>query len=94
VWLGTLYNLAAGAYCLQVYGSWNERPMIWDWHRAYAKDPSVGQVRAGYGVWIVLLAVVAAALWYTWRSLPPAEAAPGSPGDDEEVHPEARMASA
>jgi hypothetical protein len=94
VWFGTLYNATAGAFCVQVYSTWNLRPAIWDWERGYAKDLTSRQTLAAAGVWFVLLAAVVMGLWYTWRSRPPAEAASGPPGDDEDVRPEARLASA
>jgi hypothetical protein len=66
VTVGTVYNLAAGAFLVNIYDDWSDA-YPWAWHQAKAHPYGPGQTAAAGVVWAVLLAVVIAGLWQGMR---------------------------
>jgi hypothetical protein len=64
--VGAIYNLAAGAFLVNIYDDWSDA-YPWAWHQAKAHPYDSGQTIAAEGIWVVLLAVVIAGLWQGMR---------------------------
>jgi hypothetical protein len=64
--VGTIYNVAAGAFLVNIYDDWSDA-YPWAWNQAKAHPYDSGQTIAAEGIWVVLLAVVVAGLWQGMR---------------------------
>ncbi len=62
VWVGAIYNLAAGILLVNVYDGWSGASP-WAWHQARAHPMGPGQTFGAGVVWVTLLAVVLFGLW-------------------------------
>lgn len=81
VWVGIVYNAAAGFLLVIVYDRWNGAyPWNWDIGRAVALGPR--QTIIGQVVWVILLVGVVAGMWWSLR-----DKATDRPGDGEQKPP-------